>query len=78
MSIRGPFLFGLGKSHGCPNESETSLNDVDKIYLGHPRKNHNTDEPCAYFMMTLSQRPVTRRFDGIFDLRLNKRLSKQS
>ena len=34
----------------------------------------NSPVPCEF----LAQRPVTRRFDVFFDLRLNKRLSKQS
>ena len=34
--------------------------------------------PFVRWIPRTAQRPVTRSFDGFFDLRLNKRLSKQS
>ena len=37
-----------------------------------------TGHLCGEFTGTGEQRPVTRNFDVFFDLRLNKRLSKQS
>ena len=57
------------ENHGLQNSMMTSSNGNIFRVTGHL---------CGEFTGLPTQRPVTRSFDILFDLRLNKRLSKQS
>ena len=58
-------------------ETFSALLALCKMTLSKGNISHVTGHLCREFTGPRSQRPVTRSFDVFFDLRLNKRLSKQ-
>ena len=70
-------LLALGKAHDCPLEQAYDYPNM----MTSSKPNMMTSSNGNIFRVTghlCAQRPVTRSFDVFFDLRPNKRLSKQS